>query len=275
MEIKTAIKNIPIIDKIYLYVAKKRHRKRFANNAYGAFSGIFSTVEQAIASAPKTKPIGYNYQELAQEYVQMFEENNWENSGRLLADYDYPVLFWLSQISQTNKDISVFDFGGNIGIHCYVYSDYISCIKAWQWQVCEVPEIVKAGRMVSKQKGYNSLSFTNEFADIKGKDVFIASGSIQYVANLSRQLTSTFKPKHILINRLPLYEGEDFVTLQNGGKVYYPQYVFNKHKFIKSFSEIGYKMIDLWRDNNDGCTIPFHPDNSLPFYYGLYLRLEE
>jgi putative methyltransferase (TIGR04325 family) len=81
------------------------------------------------------------------------------------------------------------------------------------------------------------------------------------------------KPKHLLVNRLPLYEGEKFVTLQNGGKVFYPSYVFNQSNFIDSFKEIGYELIDIWEDWNDSCIIPFHPEKSLLFYRGLYFKL--
>lgn len=282
MNLKDQIKQIPFARKLHWQLTKFIYRQRFAHDGYGSFLGVFNTFEEAIKSAPKTKNIGYNHRELATEYAQMLEDENWEGSGRIIANYDYPILFWLGQIinetmSQTVKhgcEISVFDFGGNVGIHFYAYRSYIDRLKELPWMVCEVAEIAKVGRAIAQKRNVQNLKFTSEFADLSGKDVLIASGSIQYVQNLAQQLSISNKPVHLLINRLPLYEGEDFVTLQNGGKVFYPQYVFSKAKFIADLNRIGYKLIDIWEDKHDSCIIPSHPEKSLPFYYGIYLRLE-
>jgi putative methyltransferase (TIGR04325 family) len=74
----------------------------------------------------------------------------------------------------------------------------------------------------------------------------------------------------VLINRLPLYEDAPFVTLQNGGSVFYPQYVFNRDEFVGSLDAAGYALVDLWNDPLEACVIPFH-DKAVP-YYGLYLK---
>ncbi len=276
---KSRIKQIPLARKLYWQLTKFNYQKRFASNGYGTFLGVFDTFEQAIQSAPKTKDIGYNSTELAQEYAQMLEDRNWEGSRRVIAEYDYPVLFWLSQIlhqAETEQEIetSVFDFGGNVGVHFYAYRNYIDSIKNIEWTVCDVEEIAKIGKAIAQKRSIPNLSFTSTFEDINGKDIFIASGSVQYVHKLAQQLSHLKKPRHILINRLSLYDGDEFVTLQNGGKVFYPQYVFNKDKFIAQLNQIDYKLIDIWEDKHDSCMIPSHPEKSLPFYYGLYLKLE-
>lgn len=80
-------------------------------------------------------------------------------------------------------------------------------------------------------------------------------------------------PNHLLINRLPLYDGKQFVSLQNGGKVFYPQFIFNRKQFIDSLTDIGYKLVDIWEDRVDSCIIPFYPEYSVPVYYGLYFTL--
>jgi len=276
---KARIKQIPLVRKLYCQLTKSIYERRFASDGYGTFLGVFDNFDQAIQSAPKTKNIGYNSAELAQEYAQMLEDRNWEGSGRVIAEYDYPVLFWLSQIlheTETDREIktSVFDFGGNVGVHFYAYRNYIDSLKDIEWMVCDVAEIVKIGREIAQKRSISNISFTSTFEDIKDRNILIASGSIQYVDNLAQQLLGTELPKHLLINRLPLYDGEQFVTLQNGGKVFYPQYVFNKAKFIAELKQIGYKLIDIWEDKHDSCIIPSHPEKSLPFYYGLYLKLE-
>jgi putative methyltransferase (TIGR04325 family) len=237
---------------------------------YSYFRGVFESFEQAIASAPKSKSIGYNNADLAEEY-----RNNIVHAN-IIQSYDYPMLFWLKSIFDDikNEYVSIFDFGGNIGIHFYAYQKHIKYPEQLCWRVFDVPEIIKSGIELAKSRPSNQLEFTSEDSHIEDQDIFIASGSIQYVKDLSSLLNPfTKKPRHLLLNRIPLYEGEQFVTLQNGGEVFYPQYVFNKSIFIENLTKIGYDLIDLWEDRLDSCIIPFRPKKSIPFYYGCYLKL--
>jgi putative methyltransferase (TIGR04325 family) len=243
---------------------------QFSKDGYSYFKGVFSTFEQAIQSAPKSKDIGYDNADLANEYREQIEKHSYIHA------FDYPVLFWLKSILEAmpEKSLSIFDFGGNIGIHFYTYQKYIDYPKNTDWTVCDLPEIIKVGESLSQARSTLQLSFTSNIERLNSKDIFIASGSIQYVKNLSELLNPiATKPKHLLLNRLPLYDGEQFVTLQNGGKVFYPQYVFNKEEFIASIDGIGYELIDIWEDPLDSCIIPFHPKKSIKTYHGLYFRL--
>ncbi len=270
---RSTIKKIPFAKQVYQYFKKAQYQKRFEHDAYGCFWGVFDTLEQASQAAPQTKTIGYDSAELAQEYRQMIEQNNWENTGRTIASYDYPVLFWL-KLAFSEGGTQVFDFGGNVGIHYYLYSKYLNYPENLKWLICEVPEILKVGEELAKHRGVSGLEFTPDFSHVGSADIFIASGSIQYVKDLAAILSAyENKPKYLLINRLPLYDGKQFVTLQNGGKVFYPQYVFNKNEFIGGLQKLGYELIDLWEDRNDSCLIPFYPERSVPVYSGLYLKL--
>jgi len=269
--VRSAIKQLPVIRQFYEHIKKRR----FQTNGYGKFWGVYSTFEEARQAAPKTKNVGYNDAELAQEYEQMLEEDNWENSGRIIRLHDYPVLFWLSSIFEMGEGKTIFDLGGNVGVHFYSYLKYLKYPEGLRWTVCDVPEIVKVGRQIAERRLVDNLDFTCEFKDVEDKDVFIGAGSIQYVENLPQTLSQYRKPRHLLINRLPLYNGTEFVTLQNGGKVFYPQYVFNKTSFIEDLKSIGYKLIDIWEDSTHSCFIPLHSDKSVPHYYGLYFILED
>ncbi|MBW4627281.1 MAG: methyltransferase, TIGR04325 family [Brasilonema octagenarum HA4186-MV1] len=272
---KKIIKQIPFAKPIYRFFQEKQYKHRFARDCYGCFSGVFQTFEEAIESAPQTKSIGYDSAELAQEYQQMLEDNNWENSGGVIASYDYPIIFWLSSIFHHNQGKTIFDFGGNVGIHFYSYAKYIEYPKNLTWMVCDVPAIVNHGITLAKKRSVENLEFTVDLKDVKGKEIFISSGAIQYVENLASSLSLYHKPKHLLLNRLPLYNGNQYVTLQNGGKVFYPQYVFNQIEFIEQFSKIGYELVDIWEDRNDSCIIiPYDPEKSVPFYHGLYFKLK-
>lgn len=274
---KSIIKQIPFVKRSYQVYKEKKYKSQFATDCYGCFWGVFNTFEEAVQAVPKTKSVGYDNEELAQEYQQMLEDNNWENQGRSIFLYDYPILFWLNSIINQGST-TVFDFGGNVGVHYYSYAKYLeksekitSNIKL-KWTVCDLPEIIKAGKKIAEKRDVKDLDFTSNFEDIESKEIFIGAGVIQYVENLAEKLSLTYKPQHLLINRVPLYDGQQFATLQNGGKVFYPQYIFNKTQFIEGLIGIGYELIDIW-EGTGSCIIPFHPEKSVSSYSGLYFRL--
>jgi putative methyltransferase (TIGR04325 family) len=271
---KKVLKKIPFLKKIYnQYQETKYQQKFFTNDCYGGSRGVFNNFEEAISSVPPTKKIGYDCAELAQSYKSMLERGDWESSKSMIRSFDYPVLYWIVKI---NKEMTLdrakfFDFGGNLGIHFFNYSKHLDFPSSLEWIVCDLSEIVKVG--ISEHKDPR-LTFTTDFNLASGSDVFLASGSIQYDEDIALKITALQeKPKHILINRLGLYEGKKIVTLQNGGKVFYPQYIFNRSEFTNSFKLMGYELIDSWDDNVDSCYIPFHPEVNVPCYAGLYFKL--
>jgi putative methyltransferase (TIGR04325 family) len=184
---KQIIKNIPFAKKIYRSFQSKKYERRFAGDCYGCFRGVFENFEEAIASAPKTKSIGYDNLDLAQEYKDQLSTN--------IASYDYPVLFWLSHIfNQSSQKLTVFDFGGNIGNHFYSYFTILKYPDGLNWIVCDLPEITKAGQKLAQDMNYSvSLSFTTEFIEANGKNIFLASGSLQYVDSLSLSLSLSLR----------------------------------------------------------------------------------
>jgi putative methyltransferase (TIGR04325 family) len=272
---KSRIRKIPGIRSLHRLINQPLYKRRFSTDCYGCFWEVFETFEDAIAAAPKTKSVGYDNPDLAQEYVQMIATENWEGSSRLIHTYDYPILFWLNTLLNNEQVTpSIFDFGGNIGVHFYSYSKYIQFPDSLKWTVGDLPNIVEAGKdFLEQSQNQTPLSFTSDFSQIDGHKILLASGSLQYVKNFADLLkTLRQKPEHLLINRLPLYDGDQFVTLQNGGKVFYPQYVFNKAAFVESLQSLSYELVDSWEDRQTACMIPFHPEKSVPHYHGLYFR---
>jgi putative methyltransferase (TIGR04325 family) len=227
------------------------------------FRGVFENFEQAEAAIPRGGKLGYNYQELAQQYR--------ANLDLRLESFDYPILFHLERI--VAQCHTVLDFGGNIGIHYLRYRRYLN-LETIKWIVLDFPAIAAVGRETCAN--LSGIEFINDIAELKEPriDVLLASGSMQYVASpndlLQQIIDRSSQPKHILINQLPLYDGPLFVTLQNGGLVYYPQYVFNRKEYIGTITSLGYNLIDSWPDTEDRCIIPFNRDKSLETYTGLY-----
>lgn len=242
---------------------KLRYERTFARRT-NSFRGIFDTFEEAIASAPNTKAKGFDVPEF---------EGYFDDRRRSLFLYDYPILFWLNRIIRKNEKI--FDIGGNTGVHFVGYQSYLQAWEHLYWEVCEVPVVVAAGKKFAEQQGYeNRLSFTSNMADANEADVLLSLGTLQYIDRPGLgELISSLKtpPNHLLLGKLPLYDGESYVTLQNGGVHFVAQRVFNRDQFLQGLQDLGYRVIDEWQDNSRSCFVPFHPEKSVPVFTGLYL----
>ncbi len=100
------------------------------------------------------------------------------------------------------------------------------------------------------------------------------SATLQYIDSpgLSELVDSlTVPPRHLLINKLPLYDGEPYITLQNGGVHFIAQRAFNRSQFLGALAKRGYRVIDEWQLESISCFVPFHPERAVPRYTGLYL----
>lgn len=250
--------------KIYYFLLDIRNYFKF-KNSFGAFRGVYDTFEEAIRYVKGQ--VGYDNSRTVESYLSSFEQRI-----KKINEYEYPMFFWLKNILDEygeGQKIKIFDFGGNLGVHFFKFYKFVKNNKRLTWIVCEVPSIVKLG-----QERFSSdiLNFTSNFYDADGCDIFFSSGAIQYIQNFSLSELGQ-KPKHIILARLPLQnQYKQFVTLQNGGTTFYPQYVFNKSDFIESLVKIDYQVIDEWT-GRDTCIIPFHRDKSVYAYTGLYMKL--
>jgi len=107
-------------------------------------------------------------------------------------------------------------------------------------------------------------------------DVFLAAGSLQYLeASLGTILESLHtRPRHLLINKTPLVEGDSVVTLQGIGVSFCPYHLFNRRAFLEPLERLGYELVDSWENAEQSCQIPFSVQR-VDAYSGLYLRHKE
>jgi putative methyltransferase (TIGR04325 family) len=227
------------------------------------FNGVYGSFEEAIASAPKTKGIGYNNPQSAMMYV---------NGYRIVNSSDYPILFWLKSLLPGSD--CVFDLGGNVGISYYSYQKYLAYPEGLTWLVYDVPEVLRKGIDIAAKEQAKGLSFSGSLSDANGVDILLANGSIQFVerplSELLRELRE--KPTHLLINKTPVREGSQFVTLQALGTAYCPYYIFNRKQFVDSITAAGYELVDSWLNDDLSCHIPLQAQHSVNAYSGFYFR---
>jgi len=240
-----------------------RHEKYFKSTAgYAAHRGVYKTFSEASASAPANRNVGDHSIEYLDRIARVFP-------------YDYPVLYWMHTFIDTIT--TVLDIGGNIGVHFWAYKAYLTYPSTFRWQVIEVPDVVALGVARSSELGDSRLAFSSSFLSIKRPDFVLAAGSVQYIESPRfADIISRFdvKPRYLIINKIPLYDGEEFVTLQNGGSSYHPYRVFNRRDFIDSIVTIGYILRDSWIIPERNFWLPCDSARSFGPSSGLFFQLK-
>jgi putative methyltransferase (TIGR04325 family) len=228
------------------------------------FRGVYGSFDEARKSIPANRKVGYDHAETAAMYI---------GYAQTLRLSDYPVLFWMRPAIE--QAASVFDLGGHVGLACYAFEKYLPYPPGLRWMVCDLPEIRRAGERIAAERNANRLSFTGDFLAADGADILLTAGTLQCMeislASILSQLRR--RPKHLLVNRLPLYDGQPFATVQDIGPVMIPYQIFNRQQFIDSVCGLGYRLIDAWQISEPlcgMCVIPFHSERSLSAYSGLY-----
>lgn len=242
--------------------AKRRHF--LSSEGHAAYFGVFDSFHAARAWLPASPE--FNHAALAKDYVEV--------RAKRVFGYDYPVMWWLEKAFRSGAT-RVLDIGGSVGVHYYAYQHYLAMPPNIQWQIAEVPAMVRIGREMAAERGASALSFTENLQEaLSGADIWIAAGSIQYFEDGRPSLLlkrCTQRPNHILLNKLPLYDGEDFVTTQNiDAGAFAPLHVWNRAQFIRDIVECGYTLRDQWPVAERSLYLPGYRDRSLATYSGLY-----
>lgn len=240
------------------------HHRRFLRDWGTGFAywGVYDSFEAARRDIPARCREGFNHADQSDKY----EEEIFPPKV-----VDYPVIFWLSRILRPQA--RVFDLGGSIGVTYYVCKRHIEFPEGLNWQVCDVPEVVKAGQVRAAAQNNPHLSFTSDRDRADGCDIYLTGGTLQYLEEPFTVLLGHLKnlPRHLFVNKVPFTEGKPFITLQNVGGSICPYKIANREQFIRSLEEIGYDLADFWEINRT-CNIPLHPERFVRAFHGMYFK---
>ena len=245
------------------------YERRFARvtPSGNLYRGVFADFAQAGASAPSTRPLGYDNQASAGLY---------RDRTRRVYISDYPVMLWLGKLFDAGN-ASVFDLGGHIGIAYYAYQRYLRYPDALRWRVFDVASVTAAGAAWAREHdAQQRLTFTEQRADANGCDILLASGSLQYLDYTLCDLLDTLPqpPRHLIVNLLPVHMSEAYFTLQNMGTAYCPYRITAEREFVDALKARSYVQQDRWENPDRTCRIPFHPAHSLDRYFGFCFSRE-
>ncbi|VTU44700.1 methyltransferase, TIGR04325 family [Variovorax sp. RA8] len=232
----------------------------------GAYFGVYESFDEARACLPKNPE--FDHEALAAEYVTI--------RAKKVFAYDYPVMLWLEHAFRGGAS-KVLDIGGSVGVHYFAYRRYIEMPAELSWHVVEVPSMVAVGRKMAEENQARALTFTEDLQEAmveEACDIWIAAGAIHYLEDARpNHLVSrcASRPRHVLLNKLPLYGGEDFITAQNVGEgSIVPLHVYNKRRLVRDMEAQGYILKDEWPVHERGLYLPGHPQRSFPWFTGLY-----
>jgi len=187
---------------------------------------------------------------------------------------DYPILLWLAGCLK--EDSQILNLGGNVGAEYFTYRQFLHFPPGLRWLVWELPHAVKFGKHLAHTLDAPGLAFTTRLEDGSGADIVITCGALQYfeqdLATCLKRLRT--RPPRLFINRVPLYEGETFYTIQNTPGSIVPYRIQNRQELVDSLTELGYHLVDCWHEELD-IVIPFHPAKRVREFYGFYFVLND
>ena len=229
------------------------------------YRGVFQSFEQAQASAPASRPLGYDHAAAAAMY---------RERTRQVFISDYPLLFWLRELFDGGCR-SIFDLGGHIGIGYYAYQRHLSYPEDLRWIVHDVPAVIDAGKAWAVEHDpHRRLEFSPSRGAADGIDILFASGSLQYLDYTLVELVDSLArpPAHLLLNLTPVHMTDSYFTVQNMGTAYCAYRVSGERELLQGLRERGYDLVDRWENPDRRCHIPFHPAQSLDRYFGFHFR---
>jgi putative methyltransferase (TIGR04325 family) len=242
------------------------YERSFARGPKNRFRGVFPTFAAAEASIPRGKRVGYDHVELAGMYRDRMNK---------ACESDYAVLFWMRKILAEEPSSVVYDFGGHVGVSYHGWRAYLDYPGAMRWVVYDMPAITRVGEELAREKNATGLAFTNAVEDARDCSVFFSAGALQYCEEQLTTLLARAKarPRHIVLNKLPVYDGESFVTVQSTGRAFHPYRIFDRRELVRGVEALGYRLVDDWQNREQRCEIPFTRGKDIEAYSGFYFAL--
>jgi putative methyltransferase (TIGR04325 family) len=236
------------------------YARAFSKRPANRFRGVYATFAEAEASIPEGARVGYDHAELAGLYRHRMEKAN---------QSDYAVLFWLKPLLAPTTFL--FDYGGHVGVSYHGWRSYLKYPKGLRWLVHDVPAITKVGVELARERPSDGLEFTSNYADCRGCNIYFSAGAMQYVDTTFTELLETAgRPEHVIVNKIPMYDGESFVTVQSTGRAFHPYRIYNRAAFVAEAQALGYRIVDDWQNREQHCEIPFTRDRDIDAYSGYY-----
>lgn len=240
--------------------------RRFSGNYQGhVYRGLYSSYAEAERAIPAGALKGFSHDSV----VEVFQggESHWKF-------HDYPVAFWLREVF--NSEHVIFDLGGGWGQTYYAYAGHLEYPENLHWTVCDVEAFALRGAKIAFERSAKHLHFTTSRNDADGCGAFVTGGTLHYLEEGLPEILGRLntKPRHVIVNRVPFYDGPSYYTVQRMHCSYAVNKVMNRKQFLDGMEALGYRLGDAW-DQPRSLNVIFHPERSVTSYSGFYFCLEK
>lgn len=246
--------------------------KYIDSGASMSYRGVFSSFHEASQAVCQGGQAEYDI--LNRNKVEKVKQGL-EDLDNWFQVEDYPFLFWVSQLVQRSNQL--LELGGSLGHFYYSSQRYTSYAVDFNWTIAELPEAVALGKQIASQRNETRLNFieSSGLDDAPAVDLLITAGTIQYMPDdFSTILTSLKKlPRHVLVHRLPVLEGNSCWTLQNLVLCEVPYRLYGEQALFNGLRRLGYKIVAGW-EHPRLVNIPFHSKHQVKKYIGFYCCLD-
>ena len=215
-------------------IRKAAYDREFEHNSeQNLFRGVFSTFEEAQASAPRSRPLGYDNTESANLYLKRL----------FVDDHDYPSMFWLS-LSFAEGMRRVTDIGGAVGIKdlCLRQVHRLSAGAALAGDRCSGRRRARPGvrRKPPGRPGARILRSAGRRRR-HGRHLRVRGAAVPaaIAARLARDARPQAAPHHHQHDADPSVES--FYTLNSIGTAYCPYRVQAREPLIAAVEGYGYR----------------------------------
>ena len=224
------------------------------------YRGVYPTYAEAARHLPAQALHGFDHGAVVDYFER--EQARWKY-------LDYPVAFWLREALQ--HEHKLVDLGGGWGQTYYAYQDKLTYPASLQWKVCDLDQFTARGRQIATRRGASSLSFCESLAQCGASGILLTGGALQYLEPDLSTLLDTLedKPRHLLPHHIPMYDGEDYYTIQRMSHSYVVYKIMNRQAFIDRICARGYTLRDSWQIPRPVDVI-FHPSRAVSAYAGFY-----
>lgn len=242
------------------WLLRAAYARHFATLPPNRFRGAYPDFASARAAIPPTAPAGYDHAAMRGMYRLRMDAP---------CESDWAVLFHLRELLRAGDP--VLDLGGHVGLSWYGWRRHLPVLDALRWQVCEVPEIAAEGRALAAERGAQALSFISRPEDGCGARLLLAAGSLQYIDRGLPELAATLGPglAHVIVNKLPVHDSAEYVTVQSTGRAFHPYRIFARTAFVDAMAAAGWRLVDAWKNREQSCVVPFHRGLDVEAYSGF------
>jgi putative methyltransferase (TIGR04325 family) len=228
--------------------------------------GRYPSYAAALAAIPAGLRVGYD-QDQAREVFSAAPIDS-------ARPTDYAVSFHLKELLCPGA--RVIDLGGNIGMLYYTARKLGALPEPITWTVCDVPQILEAGRTVARREAAISspLQFVSDLREAGSGDILLSSGTLQFLEPSLPQLLAQLPelPPAVMINRVPMWDQPQLVTLHDINFCLAPYTILNRGLMVTGMEAIGYKVADGWDCFESSFSLRFRPKVRLNRYQGILFR---